>query len=224
MVLEIVYGIIFSLKIPILWQLALYCEFDDKIYLCSWCLFFLGLSIPKKSTEQRVWIGVISDILLSLCYNSPYVIGLNCFLLSMICFGFSLGKFYNYRNYFFYSGSLIGCLIGAFCAYTNSWLTIFNLILSLLIFFSFLQTFAHYWFSKCQKTRRKNILTHSLIELEDYSQYPAHKTGVIVVITNLFVSSVLMSLFLFVIPLLLSDSRSIFYIYLVYGVFNVFNK
>ena len=141
----------------------------------------------------------------------------------MICFGLSFGPFYSKKTYLFFVGSIIGNLIGALCAYNDIWFNIFKMILYLLVICSVLRTIVHYWFSKYsnQSDLENTFIETDELKEDEYSNYCPHINGVIVIFFSFLMSSAFLPLYLFVIPKLISDFRSVLYIYLLYGTFNV---
>ena len=216
---EAILGLLFALKIPMLWQLKVYGDFSSLLYLLGWCLYSIGMIIGKNEMLAII-LGVLSNIFLSISYNAPYSVSIVSYFLSMIAFGFSLGPFYLKNSYLFHLGSIAGCFIGALSSFCDLWLTKYNFLLYFVILVSAMPSFAYCW---CRRSELD--LDEILIPKEDskdsFIKYPPHPIGVAITLALLFLSSGIMSYFLFIIPLLISEDSSVHYTYLLYGVFNV---
>lgn len=213
---ETILGLLLALKIPMLWQLKDFSDFESFWYLLGWSLFSVGLVLGRNEMVS-VCVGVLSNICLSLCYNSPNSVSIVSYYLSMLTFGYSLGPFYLTNTFYFYVGSILGCGIGGTCAYYGLWLTDYNFLLYFVILVSAMPTFTHCWCKK-SKIEIEEILLLKNQENDSFILYPPHYLAIALVFGGYFFSSASMGYFFFIIPIFVSEETPIQFTYLLYGI------
>ncbi|OMJ79826.1 hypothetical protein SteCoe_20077 [Stentor coeruleus] len=191
---ELIEGIVFMMKVPALWMIKGNERGEDMWYYLGWALFFIGTFNPRCKLLSNI-IGVTSNILLLVTYASSELISHCAFILSMLCFGFSVGPFLYKPNYTFHSGSILGCAIGVLCGYYDWEFIGYTILISL----SAMPIFIQYWIKNRRKSYKELLIIKNKLPLDIYTQYPPHKLGLVVVFLGFFFLSISQAI-IFAIP------------------------
>lgn len=213
---ELIEGIVFMMKIPALWLIKGKEPGEDMWYYIGWALFFIGTFNSRYKMLSNI-SSVASNILLLVSYASYEIISHGAFILSMLCFGFSVGSFLYKPNYTFHSGSILGCAIGVLCAYYD-WKFIG---FSILTFISVMPIFLQCWIKNRRKSYQELLIIKNKLPLDVYSQYPPHKLGLIVVFIGFYFLSISQAVMFAIVPSHIVTSHSAVNSYLLYAAISV---
>jgi hypothetical protein len=213
---ELIEGIVFMMKIPALWLIKGNEPGEDMWYYIGWALFFIGTFNSRYKMLSNI-SSIASNILLLVSYASFELISHSAFILSMLCFGFSVGSFLYKPNYTFHSGSILGCAIGVLCAYYDLKFIGFTI----LTFISIIPIFLQYWIKNRRKTYQELLIIKNKLPLDIYTQYPPHKLGLVVVFIGFYFLSICQAVLFAVVPSHIVTSHTVVYAYLLYAAFSV---